>query len=106
MTYLFSWQPALVSGLDWHVIRFDDDAVAFAEELGLADAAADTMSARITWASTYMDDARWGAVMSAETGLAVALTVKGFATKFGATLSVGPSVNLLDDPRIVDVVRR
>jgi hypothetical protein len=106
MTYLFSWQPALLLGLEWQVLRFDDDAIAFGEELSLPDAAADAMSARVTWASAYMDDARWGTVMSAETGLAVVLTVKGFATKFGATLSVGPSVALLDDPRIVEVVRR
>jgi hypothetical protein len=106
LTYLFAWQPALVDGLASGVLRADEQSSALVYELTGLTASPGEIIARITWASTYIDDARWSETISREMSLPVALTTRNFATRFGATVSVGPGVDLLGDGRVVEIVRR
>ncbi len=106
LSYLFAWQPAIVEGLAEGSIRPNEEAAALVRGLTGQTISGKAMAERIEWASTYLDDARWSDLISRELGLQVTLTVKGFAERFGASLSVEEDIQLLVDPRIVEVVRR
>lgn len=106
LSYLFSWQPAIRDGLEWNVLRADSAAAEVVETLTGSSITADAMNDRLLWASTYINDARWSEIASADTGLRVALTDRGFAGGFGATLDVGPGIDLLRDHRVVEIIRR
>lgn len=106
LSYLFSWQPALVDAIACDVLRASDLTTVEVQALGGQPVSAQAIVDRISWASIYLDDARWGEVVSRETRLPVVLTARGFAERYGATISVGAGVNLLADPRVVEIVRR
>ena len=106
LTYLFAWQPALADGLASGVLRADEQSSALVHELTGLTASPREIIERITWAATYIDDARWSETISREMSLPVTLTTRKFATRFGATVSVGSGVDLLGDARVVEIVRR
>lgn len=107
LTYLFSWQPGIASGLSWGALRPDAVAGECATELTGVITGAKTVEARLSWAVTYLDDPHWSEAVERELGLSgVKLTTENFARGFGAVLSVAPGVDLLGDRRIVELVRR
>jgi hypothetical protein len=106
LSFLFAWQPALTDGLKSDVLRADFTTASTVEELIGSPVSPAAIGQRLAWASTYTNDEHWSETVSRETRLQVVLTSAAFAAQFGATLRVGPEVDLLGDPRVVRIVWR
>ena len=105
---VFEWQAFLKPGLSLGLIRPDEDATVWVEELTAEQVPADDVAGRITWATEYMDDARWSELAQRQLGFsAVTFTQATVHGRFGVTIEVAGEVpDPLGDPRLVTLVRR
>jgi hypothetical protein len=106
-TYIFAWQPFLVSGLEWGLFtpgRRTLDAVEWVIDRHLS---IDEVEERLLWAAEYINDARWAAQTAEELGLVgIEFAHRGYHADYPVRLVVKGVEHPLDDPRMLVCARQ
>ena len=107
LSYVFAWQPALRLAEACGALRVTEFTSHVADELTQMTIDAAAIAARIAWAAEYTNDARWCEVVGLEFRLAkLEFISASYARQFGAVIRVESGVDLLGEPRFVEIVRR
>jgi hypothetical protein len=105
--YLFEWQPALVAGLELGVFDVTAESCHVAQRLIDKPVNEDEIRERLKWAAAYIDDEHWAAKQERDLGFErVRLTKIGVSPRFGITLEVAGDGALLNESRLVSLVRQ
>jgi hypothetical protein len=101
----FEWQPFLVPGLAWGVLRPSAAAATLASSLIGSAVTADALSARLDFVTSYTDDDHWCERISAELGTGLVKIGKVAHPLYGVEVSAQGLGNVLADPRAVALAR-
>lgn len=104
-TAFFDWQPFLTPALQWGVVSADQRSSDLVASIVGAGSDPGRINERLRYVSSYEDDAHWGERRARQLGLDEVRIGKSGNPLYPVELVVDGEVTVLNDPRLVSLVR-